>query len=172
MVAELLLHGDGLVLLLEAEVLVQGRADLERGRGGRRHVGNGHGPRHLGVGLGGDAAGQAGVHGGQVRVHPWLLVIRVAHVQARVGLRGPGEGLLLGGQHLRGLGGFHVNRLAVTLEKDHTKGTACNFIRASSQRQPTAAHKYRPHYLQPALCHCHQTPVYLGTIVGGKISTG
>lgn len=78
-------------MLLHVEMLVQRGADLEGRRGGHGHVRYGNSHWHLVVGLGCDVPGDIGVHGSDVGIHSWLLVVVGAEVQRRVSLGRPME---------------------------------------------------------------------------------
>lgn len=76
-------------MLLHVEMLVQRGADLQRWRRGHSHVRYGNSHWHLVVGLGRDVPGDIGMHGSDVRIHSWLLVVVGAEVQCRVSLGRP-----------------------------------------------------------------------------------
>lgn len=82
-------------MLLDVEMLVQRGADLKRRRWGHGHVCYGNSHWHLVVGLGRDVPGDAGMHGSDVRIHSWLLVVVGTEVQCGVSLGGPVEHRLL-----------------------------------------------------------------------------
>lgn len=62
-------------MLLHVEMLVKRRTDLEGRRGRHSHVCYRDSHWHLVIRLGSYAPGETGVHGSQVRIHSWLLVI-------------------------------------------------------------------------------------------------
>lgn len=82
-------------MLLDVEMLVQRGTDLKRRWWGHSHVCYGNSHRHLVVGLGRYVPGDVGMHGSDVRIHSWLLVVVGTEVQCRVSLGRPMKHRLL-----------------------------------------------------------------------------
>lgn len=76
-------------MLLDVEMLVQRGANLERWWWGHSHICYGNSHWHLVVGLGRYVPGDIGMHGSDVRIHSWLLVVVGTEVQCRVSLGRP-----------------------------------------------------------------------------------